>query len=63
MRAQPNSMAARHISARAVRRWPLPKPHFFETLAVKGDATMLLNLASIKDSYANCEREHKELHG
>lgn len=26
-------------------------------------ATMLLNLASIKDSYANYEREHKELYG
>ena len=26
-------------------------------------ATMLLNLASIKDSYANYEREHKALHG
>src|SRR4030088_806542 len=26
-------------------------------------ATMLLNLASIKDSYANCEREHKALYG
>ena len=26
-------------------------------------ATMLLNLASIKDSYANYEREHKALYG
>jgi hypothetical protein len=26
-------------------------------------ATMLLNLASMKDSYANYEREHKALHG
>ncbi len=26
-------------------------------------ATMLLNLASIKDSYANYEQEHKALYG
>jgi hypothetical protein len=26
-------------------------------------ATMLLNMASIKDSYANYEREHKALYG
>ena len=26
-------------------------------------ATMLLNLASMKDSYANYEREHKALYG
>jgi hypothetical protein len=36
------------------------------TVSAKDDtpvATMLLNMASIKDSYANYEQEHKALYG